>query len=106
MSARRTDGGPRLSANDEKVLRFLADQSVDFGVYPFDPLAEQTGLSRREVRLSCRKLARKGLTEFHRGCWTDDGEPAGSGYDATTAGRDLIRARTTLDSIADDAGRT
>lgn len=74
----------KLTPNERKVLAFLADNySLDMGVYPFAPIMRETGLDRAAVRRACRSLRRKGLTEFHSGCWNYDGEPVGSGYCAT-----------------------
>lgn len=47
---------------------------------------EAERLNAMEVRLGCRSLARKGLAEFGKGLWDDEG-PAGSGYCATKQGR-------------------
>jgi len=78
-----------LNEAEKQVLAFLATGSEDFGVYSFDPIARHTKLDRKAVRRACRSLKRKGLTEFHFGCWTEDGEPAGSGYGATKDGHAL-----------------
>lgn len=72
-----------LNANERKVLRALEDawrDDGDFCVLPFRSISKRTRLSRAKVRIACRSLRRKGFAEFHRGCWTEDGEPAGSGY--------------------------
>lgn len=77
-----------MTPNDTKVLDALAERwSEYFGYIGFAALQSDTGLSRREVRLSCRRLTRKGFAEFARGLWSEDGMPAGSGYAATEAGR-------------------
>lgn len=44
----------------------------------------------REVRRIVRCLARKGLAEYWRGLWSDDG-PAGGGYCITPAGRAKLK---------------
>lgn len=81
-----------MTDNDKKVLTFLAGgySYEGFGFYSFAPIVKATGLDRRIVRLSCRRLTRKGLAEFCSGLWTDDGDLAGSGYACTKAGRDAI----------------
>jgi hypothetical protein len=76
------------AADESKVLALLASGSEDFGVMSFAEIAQYVKLNRKEIRRACRSLKRKGLTEFHRGCWTEDGVPAGSGYDATPLGRE------------------
>lgn len=81
----------KLNPREHKVLTFLANEYNDeFGCYPFAPIARRTRLPIKQVRLACRSLKRKGFTEFHRGLWTMNGEPAGSGYRASKAGCDFI----------------
>jgi len=77
-----------MTPNEIKVLALLASGSEDFGVMSFAGIAEFIKLNRKEIRRTCRALKRKGFAEFYRGCWTEDGVPAGSGYGATTTGRD------------------
>lgn len=76
-----------------KVLRALVEHyrdCEDFCFVGFAGLAADTGLERSAVRRSCRFLARKGLAKFGHGLWTEDGEPAGSGYCATEAGVEFV----------------
>jgi hypothetical protein len=81
----------KLTDDERRVLQFLADEAGgDYGFFGFNPLMRETGFDRKRVRRACRSLRRKGLTEFGRGLWSDDGEPAGSGYGATRAGVELI----------------
>lgn len=80
-----------LKPTEQTVLRFLAGESADECCWPFAPMAKRTGLTQREVRLACRSLKRKGLTAFHVGLMTDDGDFAGAGYCATEKGRELMR---------------
>lgn len=80
-----------MSPKEWKVLAVLADgNEYDFGFWGFAGLMKQTGLDRKTVRRCCRSLRRKGLAVFESGLWSDEGEPAGSGYCSTQAGRDLI----------------
>lgn len=58
----------------------------------FKTIAEQSGLEPHTVRRTVRSLARKGLAEYQRGLFTDDGMIAGSGYACTKAGADLIES--------------
>lgn len=84
----------RLNANEEKVLAALAaSYSEDFGYIGFAGVSRRTRLSRREVRRACRSLTRKGLAQFARGLWTENGRTAGSGYAATKAGYDRADKR-------------
>lgn len=45
------------------------------------------GMTRDMAVATCRSLRQRGLAEFHRGLWSEDGEPAGSGYCITEAGK-------------------
>ena len=53
----------------------------------FKPLARWCEMEIREVRRITRHLARKGLAEYHRALFTEDGYLAGAGYCITPAGR-------------------
>jgi hypothetical protein len=76
---------------ERKVLAFLAaDLADDFGYYRFSSISAETRLNRKQVRRACRALKRKGFAEYGRGLWTEDGEPAGSGYRATKSGADQV----------------
>ena len=84
---------PNPNPKEVKVLAALASVGGDFCVIPFRSIARRVRLKRAEIRLACRSLTRKGLAEFHRGCWTEDGEPAGSGYAATKVGCERADAK-------------
>ena len=58
-------------------------------------LSRRTGMHRDFVLAACRSLACDGMAEFHKGLWTEDGEPAGSGYAATRDGWRLFNATPT-----------
>ena len=74
-----------------KVLEALAPfEYEDFLYYNFASLMGDTGFDRAKVRRIVRCLARKGLAKYARGLWTEEGEPAGSGYAITEAGRKLL----------------
>lgn len=81
-----------LNESEHKILKALAaaEEYEGFGYYGFQSLILETGLERKQVRRACRSLARKGLAQYGRGLWTEDGEVAGSGYCATKAGAELI----------------
>lgn len=74
------------------VLQVLADlkDGDEFYFANFDWLAKETGLDRKVTRRITRCLARKGLTAYRRGLWTYDGDPAGSGYGATSLGAAVV----------------
>lgn len=85
----------KLNQHEMKVLRFLFNRGIDsyfddFLFFGFAPIARGTKLKRNEVRRACRSLTRKGLARFQRGLWNEDGGPAGSGYGATRAAKDVL----------------
>ena len=72
-----------MSPNEKKALIALAEAYSEFAGYcGFAYIAANSGLPREKVRRTVRSLARKGL-------WTEDGEPAGSGYKCSDAGLDF-----------------
>lgn len=73
-----------------RVLEALAEGGGDFPFFGFDALAAYSDLDRAHVRRIVRHLARKGLAQFGKGLWTEEGEPAGSGYCITDAGRAVL----------------
>ena len=76
-----------MTENEWKVLSALAGLThpADCCV-PFAPIQWQTELDRATVRRCCRSLRRKGLAEYYRGLWSDEGIPAGAGYCITYDG--------------------
>lgn len=79
----------KLNEIESKVLGALVgayDTYAGGGFCSFNFLSSETGFDRKQVRRACRSLKRKGLSEFGKGLWNDDGEPAGSGYSATRQG--------------------
>ena len=72
---------------EQKALTAWQDCGEDFGFLSFAAVAQRSGLERHRVRRVVRSLARKGIVQFQRGLWTDDGEMYGSGYGLTPAGR-------------------
>lgn len=82
-------GSLKLTANERAVL---LDMYPNCGwdeeplCLPFKAIH---GVEPILVRRTVRSLARKGLASFHKGLWTDDGEPAGAGYTLTPQGRAL-----------------
>ncbi len=79
-----------LNDNERKVLKALSDAYSayeEFCYLNFAGISKRCGdLDRKVVRRAARSLTRKGLAEYGRGLWTDDGELAGSGYCCTKAG--------------------
>lgn len=84
-----------MTENDKAVLRAMADtydcEWGDDTFFAFAAIERRTGLPRRTVRLSCRRLKRKGLARFSAGLWSDEG-PAGAGYGLTKEGRAVVDA--------------
>lgn len=79
----------RINDTERSVLAVLKndfDDYSDFCYANFASLVKRTKLDRSQVRRAARSLARKGLAEYGRGLWTDEGEMAGSGYCCTKAG--------------------
>jgi len=68
-----------------KVLAHYRGEDEDFCYLHFQTVMDATKLTRPEVRRAIRSLARKGLAEYGKGLWTDDG-PAGAGYCCTEEG--------------------
>lgn len=58
---------------------------------------EESG--RKEIRKVCRSLKRKGLAEFQKALWSDDG-PAGAGYGATEKGAAVIKPCDKCEELA------
>lgn len=83
---------------EEKVLRVLVEHD-EMHCQSFAVIAGESGVPRNKLRRAVRGLARKGFAEFHRALWTEDGDPAGSGYCGTTKGRAFLE---TLDAKRGD----
>ena len=84
-----------LTLKQSVCLTALAsfDDGDGFNFVGFRPLSERTGLDVKLTRRIVRQLSRKGLAKFQSGLWTDEGEPAGSGYGITDAGHAVISGR-------------
>ena len=85
----------RTSLTDarERVLKHLVKsyrEDSEFCYSSFRGIMFGTNLDRQTVRNACRALARKGLTEYGRGLWSNDGMVAGSGYRITAAGEEFL----------------
>ena len=80
----------KVNENEQKVLEYLASEYEEGMAYYFTSIEEGTKLDRKTVRRSCRSLTRKGLAQFVRGLFDDDGKVAGSGYSVTLQGAKLV----------------
>ncbi len=86
----------RLSDKERACLEAiyeLGHGDMGYGIF-FRSIVAETGLTLREVRRSVRACARKGVAEYIRGLFTDDGMVAGSGNGITPAGRQGVRTTT------------
>ena len=66
--------------------------------YSFHYLAKETGLPECMVRCICRELTDRGLLQFSKGLWSEDGRLAGAGYALTAKGADRGRRRGWLNT--------
>jgi len=82
----------KMLKSHQAVLKALAEDEGYF--FNFANLSFNAKMERKEVRRIVRHLARRGLTEFGKGLWTEDGEPAGSGYRITAAGIEALGPTT------------
>jgi predicted transcriptional regulator len=82
------------SEREKQALTAFDGTDELFGYLSFKSIAKRSGLDIKHVRRTVRSLARKGLAEYGRGLWTEDGQVAGSGYCITDAGREALASRT------------
>ena len=78
------------------VLDVLSELPEDMNYMGFKGIAAEAcgRIQFCDVRRTTRHLWRKGLVEFGRGLWSDDGMPKGSGYCITPAGRAALSKAT------------
>ena len=84
----------KINDNERKVLQALsdfADESEEGACLYTRSIAERAGLEEKQARRSIRALVRKGLAEYHRGLFNDDGMVAGSGYCISFIGHITLR---------------
>lgn len=79
----------KLQGYEAQAFKAWEECSEDFSVIGFQAVSQRTGLDLTKVRRAVRGLGRKGLLQFYRMSWTDDGTPNGAGYGLTKAGVDL-----------------
>lgn len=79
---------PKVSEREMMALNALAGIDEDHYLN-FKSIASRSRLDPKYVRRSVRALARKGLAEYGKGLWSEDGEVAGAGYRATAVGRQV-----------------
>ena len=78
----------KTNEKERKCLKSLVEVSEEGWCKFFSTIAEDTGLTKKEVRRAVRSLSRKGLAQYTRGLLAEDDSPGyfGSGYGATRAG--------------------
>jgi len=85
---------------ERSILHNLTSGSMTFGLYDtYSHLSAVTLppiITRDIAGALCRDLRDRGMVEFRRGLWTEDGEPFGAGYGITPRG---LRYRCALDEI-------
>jgi DNA-binding MarR family transcriptional regulator len=79
----------KISEREKQALLALACVSQAGWCLSFKGIADRSSLEPHQVRRTVRALARKGLAEFHRGLFDDEGSVAGSGYCCTDQGQAL-----------------
>jgi len=79
----------KLVGYEAQAFKAWSECSEDFSVIGFQAVSDRTGLDLSKVRRAVRGLARKGLLQFHRMSWTDEGTPHGAGYGLTKAGAEF-----------------
>ena len=80
-----------LRGYEKQAFTAWADLDKDFSVLSFKRVSQVSGVEEHRIRRAVRGLARKGLVEFHRCCWDEDGEMRGAGYGLTTAGAAILK---------------
>jgi hypothetical protein len=79
-----------LSKTETAVFRAWEGVDADFGYLSFKAVSEDSGVEIHRIRRAVRSIARKGLLQFSKGLWTDEGQLYGSGYGLTEAGREHL----------------
>lgn len=96
---------PTISENQLKVLQVLGEHfSADANCLYIRTIAKEAKLEQRIARIAVRALARKGLAQYVRGLFDDDGMVAGSGYCATREGAMVVNGcknKATCGNMAD-----
>ena len=74
-----------------KCLGKVTCEFFDWTYVPFSYITKRTRQPRKAVRRHCRALKRKGLAQYARGLFNEDGEVCGAGYSITHEGRAVLR---------------
>ena len=89
---------PKLSTLESKCMAAWRGCDPDFGYLSFAGISCRSGVPQHLTRRVTRALARKGMVQFARGLWDEDGEMRGSGYGLTKCGHDWIASHGELPS--------
>lgn len=79
-----------LSKLEASVFRAWEGVDADFGYLSFKAVSEDSGVELHRIRRAVRSIARKGLLQFSKGLWTDEGQLCGAGYGLTEAGKKYL----------------
>jgi len=69
---------------------YVLSRTDDLTCVPFQPIIDETGYSREDVKEVIQWLSGRGLCKFYRGLMTDEGTVAGSGYVITESGCNIF----------------
>lgn len=89
--------GNLLSKAETEVFKAWDGVPHDFGYLSFRSAAERSGVEHCKIRRAVRAISRKGLLQFEKGLWNDDGSLYGAGYGLTDAGREYLEKITDPD---------
>lgn len=79
---------------DRHVLGYIEDHDTngfDWFAFNLRPFINDW-ITRDMASAICKSLRDRGYLTYERGLWTEDGEPGGSGYAITEAGREYLRS--------------
>jgi hypothetical protein len=82
-----------IHALELPILRALDAVPEPGGCRGLASITEMTGIPRELCRAVIRGMIDKGLAQYLRGLWSEDGMPAGAGYCITDKGRELVPAQ-------------
>lgn len=91
-------GETTLSKTEAAVFRAWEGCSEDYGYLSFASVSRRSSVEPYKIRRAVRAIARKGLLQFGKGLWDDEGSPRGSGYGLTKTGRAYLDTITNPDS--------
>jgi hypothetical protein len=78
----------RISQRERTLLTAMQKHTHDLGWgWSFQGLSHISDLPLGQIRRTVRSLARKGLAQFQRVMWAENGQPVGAGYALTPEGR-------------------